>query len=100
MAIYSTLNPDQPQRYRLRNARTGREVVLSAQAGQSYVDKETGEQLRVVGRLVPLAPGPSRLPWAVENLRVCPECGELVQKDLNYCPYDGRRLPPLSPLIA
>jgi hypothetical protein len=96
MPSHTKLNPDLPPRYRLRNIRTGREVLVDARPRASYVDKETGEKLEVVGRLLPLDAAPSRLPWAVEKLRVCPSCGELVQKDLNYCPYDGRRLPPLD----
>src|SRR6266566_3597749 len=96
MSRYSHLNPDAPQPYRLRNDRTGREVVLAAKPGVHYVDEETGERLTVTGKLLPLTPSPSRLPWSVENLRVCPTCDQLVQKDLNYCPYDGRRLPPLG----
>jgi|SRR5271170_5099089 len=97
MSRYSPLNPPTPQQYRLRNAHTGREVVTSAQAGLLYIDRDTREPLEVVGKLLPLAGSPSRLPWAVENLRVCPTCHELLQKDLNYCPYAGRRLPPLEP---
>ena len=90
------LNPDLPQRWRLRNPSSGREVVLTTEPGIHYVDRESGEELEVTGRLLPLAPTPSLLPWAVENLRICPTCGQLVQRDLNYCPYDGQRLPPLA----
>ena len=44
--------------------------------------------------MLPLAPSPSNLPYAVENLRLC-GCSleQLVQKDLNDCPHCGRRLP-------
>jgi len=93
---HTPLNPELPQRWRLRNPSSGREVVLTAQPGIRYVDRETGEELEVAGRLLPLAPTPSWLPWAVETLRICPTCEQLVQQDLNYCPYDGRRLPPLG----
>jgi hypothetical protein len=96
MSRYSHLNPPTSQQYRLRNARTGREVLVTAQPGRLYVERGTREPLEVVGKLLPLAGSASRLPWAVENLRVCPTCKELVQNDLNYCPYDGRRLPPLD----
>ncbi|MDQ6776975.1 MAG: hypothetical protein M3071_12350 [Actinomycetota bacterium] len=51
--------------------------------------------MEVTGRLLPLAPSPSRLPWTEDNLRFCPSCDQLVPKDLNFCPSDGR---PLSPL--
>ena len=36
--------------------------------------------------MLPLAPSSSQLPWAVENLRFCPWCDQLAQKDLNDCP--------------
>ena len=47
--------------------------------------------------MLPLAPSLSRLPWAVENLRFCPWCDQLAQKDLNDCPTCGRRMGPLRP---
>jgi hypothetical protein len=100
MSRYSHLNPSLPQPYRLRNQHTGRELVIAARPELLYVDEVTGEPLEVVGKLLPLSPSPSRLPWSVQNLRSCPSCGELVQKDLNYCPYDGRRLPPRETLPA
>ena len=43
------------QRYRLRNPASGREVVLEAEPGEIYLDRETGEQLEVVGKVLPLA---------------------------------------------
>jgi hypothetical protein len=84
------------QRYRLRNPSSGREVVIEAQPGEIYVDRESGEQLEIVGKLLPLAPSASKLPWAVENLRVCPHCDQLAQKDLNDCPTCGRRMGPIA----
>lgn len=84
------------QRYRLRNPATGRELVLDALPGEIYRDRETGEQLEVVGKLLPLAPSESHLPWAVENLRFCPWCDQMAQKDLNDCPTCGRRMGPLT----
>jgi hypothetical protein len=83
------------QRYRLRNPATGREVMLEAQPDRIYLDRESGEQLQVVGKVLPLAPSASRLPWAVENLRFCSWCGQLAQKDLNDCPTCHRRMAPL-----
>lgn len=65
--------------------------------GKVYVDRDTGEPLEVVGRLVPAPPSLSRLPWSPENLRFCPWCEELAQKDLNDCPTCGRRMGPLEP---
>jgi hypothetical protein len=85
------------QRYRLRDTTTGRELLLEAQPGEVYVDRESGAQLEVVGKVLPLAPSASRLPWAVENLRFCPWCDQLAQKDLNDCPTCGRRMGPLEP---
>jgi hypothetical protein len=84
-------------RYRLRDPATGRDVVLEAQPGEIYLDRGTSERLEVVGKVLPLPPSKSRLPWAVENLRFCPHCGQLAQKDLNDCPTCGRRMGPLGP---
>ena len=76
------------QKYRLR-ARSDRELIREV---------EPGEEFEVVGKVLPLAPSPSELPWAVENLRLC-GCSleQLVQKDLNDCPHCGRRLPAVEP---
>ena len=49
-----------------------------------------------LAQLLPLAPTASELPWAVENLRFCNWCEQLAQKDLNDCPYCGRRMDPLE----
>ena len=87
------------QRYRMRTPSTGREIFLEAEAGKVYRDRETGEPLEVVGMVVPLAPTPSRLPWAVENLRFCGWCDQLLQKDLNDCPTCGRRVSPERPPV-
>lgn len=84
------------QRYRLRDPSNGREIVLEAEAGQVYVDRESGEEMEVVGELLPLAPSSSKLPWAVENLRFCNWCEQLAQKDLNDCPHCRRRMAPLD----
>jgi hypothetical protein len=84
------------QSYRLR-ARSDREVIRELDPGVTYVDEETGEPFEVVGKLLPLAPSPSNLPYSVENLRLC-GCSleQLVQRDLNDCPHCGRRMPALS----
>jgi hypothetical protein len=79
----------------MRTPSNGREIVIEAQPGRVYVDRETGENLEVIGKLLPLAPTPSRLPWALENLRFCTWCEQLAQKDLNDCPTCGRRMDPL-----
>lgn len=83
------------QRYRLRNPSTGREVLLEAEPDRIYLDRESDEPLEVIGKVLPLAPSASRLPWAVENLRFCPWCEQHSQKDLNDCPTCGRRMGPL-----
>ncbi len=84
------------QRYRMRTPSSGREIVIEAEPGRTYVDRETGEPLEVLGKLLPLAPSPSKLPWTLENLRFCTWCGQLAQKDLNDCPTCGRRMDPLG----
>jgi hypothetical protein len=85
------------ERYRFRNPASGREVVVEAEPDQIYRDRVSGEPLEVVGKLLPLPPSSSRLPFAVENLRFCPWCEQMAQKDLNDCPTCGRRMgPPAS----
>ena len=92
-----------PERYKLRAPASGRESVLSLDgAGPppkegevGYYDKVTGEQMTVVGKLVPTASSPSNLPRSPENLRICPHCEQLAGRDLSDCPYCGRRMPPL-----
>ena len=81
------------QLYRLRT-RSDREEIREVEPGKEYVDQETGQPFEVVGKLIPLAPSPSNLPYSVENLRMC-GCSleQLVQKDLNDCPHCGRRMP-------
>ena len=71
-------------------------MLIEAQPGEVYRDRASGEQLQIVGKLLPLAPSASRLPWAVENLRFCPWCRQLAQKDLNDCPTCARRMGPLT----
>ncbi len=83
-------------RYRLRNPSTGREIMIEAEPEEIYRDRETGDRLEVVGRVLPLPPSQSRLPWAVENLRFCPWCRQMAQKDLNDCPTCGRRMGPVG----
>jgi hypothetical protein len=84
------------QRYRLRAPSTGREIILEAEPEKVYKDRETGEPLEVVAVVLPLAPSPSNLPWSIENLRFCPWCDQMAQKDLNDCPTCGRRMGPLA----
>jgi hypothetical protein len=81
-----------PQLYRLRTPSTGREIFVPAEPGHTYRDRDTGEEMEVLGRVLPLAPSRSSLPWSVENLRFCNWCDQLAQKDLNDCPTCGRRM--------
>ena len=84
------------QKYRMRVPSTGREVIIEAELGQVYRDRDTGEELIVVAELLPTAPTPSELPWSVENLRFCNWCDQHVQKDVNDCPVCGRRMDPIG----
>jgi hypothetical protein len=84
------------QLYRLRTPSTGREIIIPAEPDRVYRDRDTGEELEVVGKVLPLGPTQSRLPWAVENLRFCSWCDQLAPKDLNDCPHCGRRMAPLA----
>lgn len=83
------------QKFRLR-ARSDRELITEVENGKIYVDHDTGEEFEIVGALLPLAPSPSDLPWAVENLRICDFCKQFSEKDLNDCRNCGRRLAPLA----
>ena len=83
---------DVRQLYRLRAPSTGREIYLEAEPGRVYVDRETGEPLEIVGKVLPVAPSKSTLAWSVENLRFCNWCDQHAQKDLNECPHCGRRM--------
>jgi hypothetical protein len=80
----------------MRSPATGREIIREAEPGRVYVDRETDEPLEIVGKVLPLAPSQSRLPWAVENLRFCSWCDQLAQRDLNDCPHCGRRMAPIG----
>ena len=83
-------------RYRFRTPSTGREVIMEADPTQIYLDRDTGEELEVLGKVLPLPPSNSNLPWAVENLRFCNWCDQLAQRDLNDCPTCGRRMAALT----
>ena len=80
------------QIYRLRTPSTGREIIIEAEPDAIYRDRETGEPLEVVGKVLPVPPSESSLPWAVENLRFCNWCDQVVERDLNDCPHCGRRM--------
>src|SRR3954453_23577042 len=84
------------QHYRFRTPSSCREVILPADPDRVYRDRDTGEELQVGGKGLPLDPSRSRLPGAVENLRFCNWCDQLAQRDLNDCPTCGRRMEPLA----
>jgi hypothetical protein len=42
MSRYSHLNPRRRQRHRLRNDRTGHAMLVPAEPGVLYLDRETG----------------------------------------------------------
>lgn len=80
----------------MRTPSSGRQIIVEAEPGKEYRDRDTGEVLEPTAILLPMAPTPSELPWAVENLRFCNWCDQLAPKDLNDCPYCGRRMEPLG----
>ena len=82
------------QKYRLRSAGYKRDIVAPVEEGDRYVDRESGTDFVVVGEVLPAGPTSSQLPWAAENLRLC-GCSreQLLQKDVNDCPYCDRRIP-------
>ncbi len=82
------------QKFRLR-ARSDRELITEVENGKIYVDHDTGEEFEVVSAILPLAPSPSDLPWAVENLRICDLCLQFSERDMNECRTCGRRSAPL-----
>lgn len=82
------------QKFRLRSAGYKRDIVAEVEDGDRYVDRESGTNFVVVGEVLPVGPTTSTLPWSEQNLRVC-GCSreQLVQKDVNDCPYCDRRIP-------
>jgi hypothetical protein len=84
------------QTYRLRAPASGREALAKVKAEGFYVDRETGEEMRVVAATLPLAPSESALVRAPENLRACRRCDQLIGLDVSDCPYCGLRQPALD----
>lgn len=82
------------QKFRLRSAGYKRDIVAPVETEDRLVDRESGTNFVVVGEVVPTGASTSELPWAAENLRVC-GCSreQLLQKDVNDCPYCDRRIP-------
>ncbi len=81
------------QIYRLRAPASGREAHAPATADGVYVDRESGEEMEIVSRTLPLAPSASALVRAPENLRACRRCDQLIGLDVSDCPYCGLRQP-------
>lgn len=84
------------QKYRLRAPASGREAISEVSGDGVYVDRESGEEMRVVSRTLPLAPGESALLRTPENLRACRRCDQLIGLDVSDCPYCGLRQPALD----
>ena len=84
------------QRYRLRAPASGREAVAEVGGDGVYVDRETGEEMRVVATSLPLAPSASSLVRTPENLRACRRCDQLIGLDVSDCPHCGLRQPALD----
>jgi hypothetical protein len=87
---------NQRQTYRLRTPASGRESLAEVEPGGVYVDRETGEEMDVVSRTLPLAPSDSALLRMPENLRACPRCRQLIGIDVSDCPNCGLRQPPIT----
>jgi len=84
------------QTYRLRAPASGREAISTASEDGVYVDRETGEEMRIVSATLPLAPSESALLRTPENLRECRRCEQLIGLDVSDCPYCGLRQPALD----
>ncbi len=82
------------QRYRLRAPASGREAVTEVEPDRVYVDRETGEEMEVATRSLPLAPSDSALLRTPENLRECSRCKQLIGIDVSDCGYCGLRQDP------
>lgn len=79
------------QTYRLRAPASGREALAKAKRDGVYVDRESGEEMEIATRSLPLAPSPSALVRTPENLRACRRCDQLIGLDVSDCPYCGLR---------
>jgi hypothetical protein len=82
---------NEKQLFRMRAAASGREALAPAEPGSIYVDRETGEEMSPVAKVLPLAPSDSSLPRSPENLRACRRCDQLIGLDVSDCPHCGLR---------
>ena len=87
---------NEEQTYRLRARASGREAFAQVNVDGVYIDRESGEELHPVSRVLPLAPSDSALLRVPENLRVCSRCDQLIGLDVSDCPYCGLRQPALD----
>jgi hypothetical protein len=78
----------------LRSAGYKRDIVAIVDDNTKIVDRQSGTPFVVVGEVLPIGDTSSSLPWSEDNLRLC-GCSreQLVQKDVNDCPYCDRRIP-------
>jgi hypothetical protein len=79
------------QLFRMRAPASGREAIASIEPGAIYVDRETGEEMGPVAKVLPLAPSASSLPRTPANLRSCRRCDQLIGLDVSDCGYCGLR---------
>jgi hypothetical protein len=84
---------NQRQIFRLRARISGREALAPAEPDGVYIDRESGEELEPVTRVLPLAPSESALLRTPENLRACSRCDQLIGIDVTDCSYCGLRQP-------
>jgi len=89
LLVFAAMN--RKQLYRMRAPASGREAITTAEPGQVYRDRETGEEMFPVAMVLPLAPSPSSLPRSPENLRACKRCDQLIGIDVSDCEYCGLR---------
>lgn len=82
-----------PQTYRLRAPASGREAIATPQPDRIYRDRDTGEEMQPVTKVLPLASSSSMLTRTPENLQACSRCDQLIGIDESDCPYCGKRQP-------
>ena len=82
----------------MRAPASGREALAYSKPGGSYVDRQTGEEMKPVAMVLPSAPSASSLPRVPENLRACRRCDQLIGIDVSDCPYCGLRQEALGSL--
>jgi len=81
----------EPQTFRLRAPASGREAIAAVEPDAVYVDRESGEEMKPVTMVLPLAGSDSKLLRTPENLRACRRCDQLIGLDVSDCPYCGLR---------